>query len=67
MFGINCSLDKSSTSPRYAAYDVTMFRKRGHWARMLLDLHHHLRIRGGIRAVESKFHGADRIGDRFEE
>ena len=67
VFGINCSLDQAATAPRYAAYDVTTFRKRGHWARMLLDLHHHLRIRSGIRTAESRYHGAAGIKGRFEE
>ena len=66
VFGINCSLNKSATPPRYAAYDIRAFRKRGHWARMLLDLHRHIRIQREIHSAESRYHGADSIRGQFE-
>lgn len=67
VFGINCSLEKSATPPRYAAYDVRAFKRRGHWARMLLDLHRHVRIKRDTRTTSSKYHGADQIRGHFEE
>ena len=67
VFGINCSLDKNSSPPRYSAYDIRAFKKRGHWARMLLDLHRHIRIKRDTRATDSRFHGADKIRDQFQQ
>lgn len=67
VFGINCSLDKRSSPPRYAAYDIRAFKRRGHWARMLLDLHRHIRIKRDTRVTDSRYHGADKIKDQFQE
>lgn len=67
---INCypawsNRDEYSTS--YSCFDVSAFKKRGNWAKVLLQYHGQIQIAQNKSSAELKYFRADEIKSRFKE
>ena len=51
----------------YRCLDITAFKKRGHWAKLLLEMHRRIQIERNKSSAEFKYSHADEIKTRFEE
>lgn len=67
VFSVRCTVDYGEYETCYRCFDVSTFKKRGKWAKVLLELYCRIEIPRNKALVESKYFRADEIRSRFEE
>jgi len=67
VFAIGCSVQYDEYVDSYRCHSVNAFKKRGHWAKMLIELYRRIQINENKRSSELKYFNADKIKERFEE
>ena len=68
VFGISSSVEYGEWGMIiYRCLDITAFKKRGHWAKLLLEMHRRIQIERNKSSAEFKYSRADEIKTRFEE
>lgn len=67
VFAIGCSVDYEEYGTSYRCLNVSAFKNRGSWAKMLLQYYGQIQIERNKSSVESKYFLADEIKSRFEK
>lgn len=67
VFAIDCSVDFGEYDTIYRCHNITAFKKRGNWAKLLLQLYSHIQIERNKSSSDIKYFRADEIKLRFEE
>ncbi len=67
VFGISCSVDYEEYGTSYRCFDVSAFKKRGNWAKVLLQYYGQIQIAQNKSSAEFKYFRADEIKSRFKE
>jgi len=67
VFAIECSVDYDEYGTSYRCFNVSAFKKRGNWAKVLLEYYGQIQIAKNKSSAEFKYFRADEIKSRFEE
>lgn len=67
VFAIGCSVDYGEYGASYRCLNVSAFKKRGSWAKVLLQYYGQIQIERNKTSAEFKYFRADEIKSRFEE
>lgn len=67
VFAIGCSVDHGEYETSYRCNSVSAFKKRGNWAKVLLEYYGRIQIERNKSSAEFKYFRADEIKSRFEE
>lgn len=67
MFAIHCAENYGEYGNSYSHHSVSAFKKRGKWAKLLLQLYSRIQIERNKSSSDSKYFRADKIKDHFEE
>lgn len=67
VFAIGCSVDYGEYDTSYRCLNVAAFKKRGNWAKILLQYYGQIQITQNKSFAEFKYFRADEIKSRFEE
>lgn len=67
VFAIGCSVDYGEYDTSYRCHSVSAFKKRGNWAKVLLQLYSRIQIERNKSSSDMKYFRADEIKARFEE
>ena len=67
VFAIGCSVDYGEYGTSYRCLNVSAFKKRGSWAKVLLQYYGQIQIERNKSSAEFKYFRADEIKSRFEE
>lgn len=67
VFAIDCSVNYSDYGRCCQCYNIVAFRKRGTWAKTLIEFYGRIQIEQKKRSSEFSYYGADKIKSRFQE
>jgi hypothetical protein len=67
VFAVDCSLTDTDYGYLYKPFTITSFKKRGNWARMLLEFYKMIRVNTVKRDVGLGYYNANEIKDRFQK
>lgn len=67
VFAIGCSVDHGEYETSYRCHGISAFKKRGNWAKALLEYSGQIQIARNKSSADLKYFRADEIKTRFEE
>ena len=67
VFAINCSVKHGEYATTYSCSEISAFKKRGIWAKVLLEYYGRIQIEEDRSSAKYKYRRADEIKSRFEE
>ena len=67
VFAIGCSVEHGEYETSYQCHGVSAFKKRGNWAKVLLEYYGRIQIERNNSSAEFKYFRADEIKSRFAE
>jgi hypothetical protein len=67
VFGIRCEVEYEEYGSNYRCFSVSALKKRGNWAKVLLQCYGQIQIEEKKSYSEHRYYGADEIKSRFEE
>lgn len=67
VFAIGCSIDYGEYGTSYRCLGISAFKKRGNWAKVLLEYYGRIQVERSKSSAELKYFRADEIKSRFEE
>ena len=67
VFAIGCSIDYQEFGTGYSCCNVSAFKKRGNWVKVLLQYYGQIQIAQNKSSAEFKYFSADEIKSRFKE
>ena len=67
VFAVNCSIHDEYDVDVYRCHGVSAFKKRGNWARVLLEYYAQIQIERNQSSAKFKYFRAEEIKSRFEE
>ena len=66
VFAIGCKLDSNGYGTSYSCFSISAFKKRGNWAKSLLEHYGRIQIERNKASSQLKYFRADEIKSRFE-
>ncbi|HEV8328274.1 MAG TPA: hypothetical protein VGQ08_12395 [Nitrospiraceae bacterium] len=66
MFAIGCTVNYSEYGTSYPCHSISAFKKRGNWAKSLLEHYGRIQIERNKASSQLKYFRAEEIKSRFE-